>query len=64
VCVFGYGSGVKAYKLWNPGTKKVFHSKNVVFNEVVTFYKSSSTDVTDAVDFFDNFDDEKQRISV
>ncbi|KAK1691961.1 hypothetical protein QYE76_008658 [Lolium multiflorum] len=26
--------GVKAYKLWNPETKKVLHSRNVVFNEV------------------------------
>jgi hypothetical protein len=64
-CVFlGYGSGVKAYKLWNPETKKVLHCRNVVFNEAVMFYKSSSTDVTDAVDFSDNSDDEQQRISV
>ena len=64
-CVFlGYGSGVKAYKLWNPETKKVLHSRNVVFNEAIMFYKSSSTDVTDAVDFSDNSDDEQQRISV
>jgi hypothetical protein len=28
------------------------------------FYKSSSTDITDDVDFSDNSDDEQQRISV
>ncbi|KAK1649737.1 hypothetical protein QYE76_067542 [Lolium multiflorum] len=64
-CVFlGYGSGVKAYKLWNPETKKVLHSRNVVFNEHVMFYKSSSTDVSDDIDISDVSDDEQQRISV
>jgi hypothetical protein len=45
-CVFlGYGSGVKAYKLWNPDTQKTFYSRNVVFNETVmfTFVVSTST---------------------
>jgi ATP-binding cassette subfamily B (MDR/TAP) protein 1 len=33
-CVFlGYGLGVKAYELWNPETKMILMSKNVVFNE-------------------------------
>jgi hypothetical protein len=60
----GYCSGVKAYKLWNPETKKVLHSRNVVFNEAVMFYKSSSTDVSDAIDFSDVSNDEQLRISV
>ncbi|WVZ72459.1 hypothetical protein U9M48_020916 [Paspalum notatum var. saurae] len=29
----GYKSGVKGYKLWNPETRKVVISRNVVFNE-------------------------------
>jgi hypothetical protein len=59
-CVFlGYGSGVKAYKLWNPETKKVLHSRNVVFNESVMFFKSSSTDVSDDIDISDISDDEQ-----
>ena len=33
-CIFlGYKSGVKGYKLWNPETRKVVISRNVVFNE-------------------------------
>jgi hypothetical protein len=43
-CVFfDYGSGVKTFKLWNPKTKRVLMSGNVVFNEVVMFYHSTST---------------------
>ncbi|KAK1612928.1 hypothetical protein QYE76_036601 [Lolium multiflorum] len=64
-CVFlGYGSGVKAYKLWNPETKKILHIRNVVFKEAVMFHKSSSTDVSDAIDISDVSDDEQERISV
>jgi transposase InsO family protein len=33
-CIFlGYKSGVKGYKLWNPETRKIVISRNVVFNE-------------------------------
>ena len=33
-CIFlGYKSGVKIYKLWNPETRKVVISRNVIFNE-------------------------------
>jgi len=33
-CIFlGYKSGVKGYKLWNPQTKKVVISRNIIFNE-------------------------------
>uniref|UniRef100_A0ACD5XBE3 Uncharacterized protein n=1 Tax=Avena sativa TaxID=4498 RepID=A0ACD5XBE3_AVESA len=40
-CIFlGYGSGVKAYKLWNPETKKILLSRNVVFNESVMYHDS------------------------
>ncbi|WVZ97415.1 hypothetical protein U9M48_042955 [Paspalum notatum var. saurae] len=31
--ITGYKSGVKGYKLWNPETRKVVISRNVVFNE-------------------------------
>jgi hypothetical protein len=39
----GYGSGVKAYKLWNPDTQKAFYSRNVVFNESAMFTSVVST---------------------
>jgi hypothetical protein len=60
----GYGSGVKAYKLWNPETKKVLLSRNVIFNETVTFYDSLSTNISDAIDSPNISDDEQQRIGV
>jgi len=64
-CVFlGYGSGVKAYRLWNPETKNVLLSRNVVFNEVVMFCDSPYIDVSDAINFSDVSDDEKQTVSV
>jgi hypothetical protein len=64
-CIFlGYGSGVKVYKLWNPETKKVLLSKNIIFNEAVIFYDSPSTDISDAIDSPNIFDDEQQRIVV
>jgi hypothetical protein len=38
-CIFlGYGSGVKAYKLWNPEAHKAFYSRNVMFNESTYVY--------------------------
>jgi hypothetical protein len=34
-CIFiGYKDGLKGYKLWNPETKKVVHSRDVVFREM------------------------------
>ena len=34
-CIFiGYKDGLKGYKLWNPETKKVVYSRDVVFREV------------------------------
>ena len=43
-CIFlGYGSGVKAYKLWNPETQKTLLSRNVVFNESSMFTSDLST---------------------
>jgi hypothetical protein len=64
-CIFlGYGSGVKAYKLWNPETKKVFLSMNVIFNDAVMFYDCPSTDISDVIDSPNISDDEQQRIGV
>jgi hypothetical protein len=46
-CIFlGYGSGVKAYKLWNPEAHKAFYSRNVVFNESTMFTLDLSTSAT------------------
>jgi hypothetical protein len=34
-CIFiGYKDGLKGYKLWNPETKKVVYSRDVVFREM------------------------------
>jgi hypothetical protein len=34
-CIFiGYKDGLKGYKLWNPETKKVVYSRDVVFREI------------------------------
>jgi hypothetical protein len=53
-CIFlGYGSGVKTYKLWNPGTKRILMSRNVVLNEAVMFTDSQTSA------YFDVFDDEQ-----
>jgi hypothetical protein len=58
-CIFlGYGSGVKAYKLWNPKTKRILMSRNVVFNEVVMFTDSQTSADSDVSDVFN---DEQQR---
>jgi hypothetical protein len=45
-CIFiGYKDGVKGYKLWNPETKKIVYSRDVVFREVkdVTKHEFSPT---------------------
>ena len=45
-CIFlGYKSGVKGFKLWNPGTQKVVISRNVIFNEFAVLHDVSSTNV-------------------
>lgn len=34
-CIFiAYKDGVKIYKLWNPVTRKLVYSQNVIFKEV------------------------------
>ena len=34
-CIFiGYKYGLKGYKIWNPETKKVVYSRDVVFREI------------------------------
>ena len=34
-CIFvGYKDGIKGYKLWNPVTRKIVYSREVVFREV------------------------------
>jgi hypothetical protein len=46
-CIFlGYGSGIKAYKLWNPEAHKSFYSRNIVFNESTMFTSNISTSAT------------------
>jgi hypothetical protein len=61
-CIFlGYISGVKAYKLWNPETKRILMSRNVVFNEAVMF---TNNQISADSDVSDIFDDGQQRTSV
>jgi hypothetical protein len=58
-CIFiGYGSGVNAYKLWNPETKRILMTRNVVFNEAVMFTDSETSADSDVSD------NEQQRASV
>jgi hypothetical protein len=46
-CIFlGYGSSVKAYKLWNAKAHKAFYSRNVVFNESTMSTSDLSTSAT------------------
>ena len=34
-CIFvGYKDGIKGYRLWNPVTRKIVYSRDVVFREV------------------------------
>ena len=41
-CIFiGYKDGLKCYKLWNPETRKVVYSRDVVFREVKDVVKHS-----------------------
>src|SRR5947207_4662655 len=43
-CIFlGYKSGVKGYKLWNPQTKKVVISRNIIFNESAMLHDNLAT---------------------
>ena len=32
----GYGIGVKGYRLFDTDTSKVFHSRDVIFNEIAS----------------------------
>ena len=39
-CIFiGYKDGLKGYKIWNPETRKVVYSRDVVFKEVKDIVK-------------------------
>src|SRR5207237_4123209 len=43
-CIFlSYESGVKGYKLWNPQTKKVVISRNIIFNESAMLHDNLAT---------------------
>jgi hypothetical protein len=45
-CIFiGYKDGLKGYKLWNPETKKVVYSRDVVFREMKDVVKQKSYQV-------------------
>ena len=39
----GYKSSVKGYKLWNPQTKKVIISRNIIFNESAMLHDNLAT---------------------
>ena len=40
-CIFvGYTDGIKGYKLWNPVTRKIVYSPDVVFKGVKNTYRN------------------------
>ena len=40
-CIFvGYKDGIKGYKLWNPVTRKIVYSGDVVFREVKNTFRN------------------------
>ena len=40
-CIFvGYKDGVKGYKLWNPITRIIVYSRDVVFKKVESTYRN------------------------
>jgi hypothetical protein len=54
-CIFiGYKDGLKGYKLWNPETKKVVYSRDVVFREMKHVFKQEvlpSKEELEKIDF-------------
>jgi hypothetical protein len=56
--------GQEAFNLWYPEAKKVLLSMYVIFNKDVMFHKSSSRYISDAIDFSNEYDDERQKISL
>jgi hypothetical protein len=45
-CIFiGYKDGLKGYNLWNPETKKVVYSRDVVFSKMKDVVKQESYQV-------------------
>ena len=41
----GYGIGVKGYRLFDTDTSKVFHSRDVIFNETVSISEQGTEEV-------------------
>ena len=41
----GYGIGVKEYRLFDTGTSKVFHSRDVIFNETASISEQGTEEV-------------------
>jgi hypothetical protein len=64
-CIFiGYKDGVKGYKLWNPETKKIVYSRDVVFREVKDVSKQEFLPTQDEPEKIElELDDEKSESS-
>ena len=62
-CIFiGYKDGLKGYKLWNPETKKVVYSWDVVFREMKDFFKQEvlpSKEEPKKIEFYLKYDESK-----
>ena len=41
----GYGIGVKGYRLFDTDTSKVFHSRDVIFNETASIREQGTEEV-------------------
>jgi hypothetical protein len=65
-CIFiGYKDGVKGYKLWNPETKKIVYSRDVVFREVKDVSKQEFLPTQDEPEKIElELDDAKSESSV
>ena len=43
--ILGYGIGVKGYRLFDTDTSKVFHSRDVIFNETASISEQVTEEV-------------------
>ena len=44
---FGYGQGVKVYSLYDKSQKRIFYSRNVMFNEIRSTKQNNVKDVAE-----------------
>ena len=57
----GYGIGVKGYRLFDTDTSKVFHSRDVIFNETASISEQGTEEVENECENISSDDDENSR---